>query len=72
MRFDPDGLPLLPGAGLPDLGDVLAQPAASVWADAPGEGGAPAPDWTGRLEQGEELVPRTAGSSRLLAGPAPP
>ena len=72
VRFDPDGLPLLPGAGLPDLGDVLAQSAASVWADAPGEGGAPAPDWTGRLEQGEELVPRTAGSSRLLAGPAPP
>lgn len=64
-------LPILPGTTLPDYGAILAQPPTDIWADAPGSGGMPASDWTGQLDYGAELVPRTTGLSKLLVGPAP-
>jgi hypothetical protein len=71
VSHGPEPLPPLPGSELPDYGAILEQAPAVVWTDPPGAGAPPGPDWTGRLEFGGELVPRTRGLSQLLIGPAP-
>ncbi|MDA8018135.1 MAG: hypothetical protein MPN21_11875 [Thermoanaerobaculia bacterium] len=64
------GLSPLPGADLPDYGELLRQLPASVWPVAPDDGGVAEPQWHGDLRWGRELVVRTAGDSRLLITPA--
>ncbi|MEL7470604.1 MAG: hypothetical protein AAFN27_19275 [Pseudomonadota bacterium] len=73
VRWDPAGLLALPGLLLPDVAEIMSQPAADAWADPQEDGGTPAASLPITLQFGVEAVARTTNSqSRLRIGAAPP
>lgn len=74
VQAAPAGLVPITASGVPNYAEVLAQPGADIWSDAPDASPPPAPAATlsASIGFGETLVLRSGPSrSRLLLGPLP-